>query len=221
VAVNFALTWDGKVSTRNFTPSDFSSPLDKHRLLEIRAGGDALLVGARTISADNMTMGLPDPELRAARLRRGQSEYPLRVIVSNSGEISPDLRLFSFDYSPVVIFSTARMSAVRRKELEKFATVRCSESSQLDLREALAILRREYGVKKVVCEGGPRLFRALLEQGVVQEVNLTLCPRIFGGQSAPTLTGLPGEFLPKSLRYRLKRMEIVGDEAFLRYRVEV
>lgn len=221
MAVNFALTWDGKVSTRNFTPSDFSSPADKQRLLEIRAQGDALLVGARTIAADNMTMGLPDEALRAARLRRGQAEYPLRVIVSNSGEISPDLRLFSHDFSPVLIFSTARMSAARRVELEKKAIVHCCGTDQVDLREALLILRQEYGVNKVVCEGGPRLFGSLVEQNLVAELNLTLAPRIFAGKTAPTLTGLPGDFLPASTRCSLSAMEIVGGEAFLRYRVEV
>jgi len=219
VAVNFALTWDGKVSTRNFTPSDFSSPEDKHRLLEIRAKGDALLVGARTIAADNMSMGLPETDLRAARLRRGQCEYPLRVILSTSGNISPKLRLFSHDFSPVLIFSTTRMSAARRSELGKVAALHLSDSDQLDLREVLATLSSVYGVKSVVCEGGPRLFRGLLLANLVNEINLTLCPRIFGGIKAPTLTGLPGDFLPKSVHCKLAKMEIVGDECFLRYRV--
>lgn len=219
LAVNFAITWDGKVSTRNFTPSDFSSPEDKRRLLGIRAQGDALLVGARTIAADNMTMGLSDPELRADRLRRKQSEYPLRVILSNTGNISPELRLFKHDFSPIVIFSTHRMSNIRREQLEKHAILHLSASDNLDLREVLATLRKVYKVKKVVCEGGPRLFRGLLEKGLVNEINLTLCPRIFGGIQAPTLTGLPGNFLPKNVCCELLKMEIVGGESFLRYRV--
>jgi len=219
VAVNFALTWDGKVSTRNFTPSDFSSPEDKKRLLAIRAKGDALLVGARTIAADNMSMGLPDPDLRAARLRRKQPEYPLRVILSASGNISPKLRLFTHDFSPVVIFSTNRMAQSRRAALGKNAVLHLSDSEHLELREVLATLGSVYGVESVVCEGGPSLFRALLTEGLVNEINLTLCPRIFGGMKAPTLTGLPGDFLPKSVHCTLAKMEIVGDECFLRYRV--
>ncbi len=94
VAVNFAVTWDGKISTRNFTPADFSSKRDKHRLLEIRATGDALLVGANTISSDNMSMGLPDAALRAQRVRRKQTPWPLRVIITNSGRIDPALNIF-------------------------------------------------------------------------------------------------------------------------------
>lgn len=219
VAVNFALTSDGKISTRNFTPSDFSSPQDKHRLLEIRSKGDALLVGASTIAADNMTMGLPDADLRAERLKRKQSEYPLRVILTNSGNLSPQLRLFSQEFSPIIIFSTRRMSNERLWELEQHATVHLSDAESVDLREVLVTLRSVYRVKTVVCEGGPRLFRGLLSAGLVNEINLTLCPLIFGGAKAPTLTGVPGEFLSRSTLCRLSKMEIIGSECFLRYHV--
>jgi riboflavin-specific deaminase-like protein len=219
LAVNFAITCDGRVTTRNFTPSDFSSPEDKRRLLQIRATGDALLAGARTIAADNMSMGLPDAKLRAGRLRRNQSEYPLRVILSNSGNISPSLGLFAHDFSPVVIFSTHRMSRTRRAQLEKHATVHLSDTETVDLHQVLSTLQKDYHVKKVVCEGGPSLFRGLLEAGLVDEINLTLCPRVFGGTATPTLTGMPGGFLPKSMICSLAKMEIVGGECFLRYRV--
>ena len=66
VTANFAITADGRISTRNLTPATFSSPRDKRRLLEIRAACDAILVGARTLSADSMTLGIP-ADLRAAR----------------------------------------------------------------------------------------------------------------------------------------------------------
>jgi 5-amino-6-(5-phosphoribosylamino)uracil reductase len=73
VTANFALTWDARISTRSRTPSDFSSPRDKRRLVEIRARCDAILVSAKTIAVDNMAMGLPDEALRVARVRRRQA----------------------------------------------------------------------------------------------------------------------------------------------------
>ena len=113
VTANFALTWDGRISTRRSTPADFSSKSDKRRLVEIRARCDAVLVSAKTVAADNMSMGLPDAALRAARSARGQREYPLRVLLTNSGRIDPALRLFTKTFSPIVIFSTTRMPAPR------------------------------------------------------------------------------------------------------------
>ena len=117
VTANFALTWDGRISTRRGTPADFSSKSDKRRLVEIRARCDAVLVSAKTLAADNMSMGLPDAALRAARTARGQREYPLRVLLTNSGRIDPALRLFTKTFSPIVIFSTTRMPARTRAAL--------------------------------------------------------------------------------------------------------
>ena len=77
---NFALSADGKVSTRNFTPTGFTSKADKRRLLEIRCLGDAVLAGASTISTDRMSMGIPASDLRERRL----SDRPAaRAVASN------------------------------------------------------------------------------------------------------------------------------------------
>jgi riboflavin-specific deaminase-like protein len=219
VTANFALTWDGRISTRRGTPSDFSSKRDKRRLVEIRARCDAVLVSAKTVAADNMSMGLPDADLRAARIARGQREYPLRVLLTNSGRINPALRLFAKTFSPIVIFSTTRMPARARAALAARADLWLHESPSVNLAVMLATLRADYGVRRIVCEGGAQIFRALLAAGLVDELHVTLCPRIFGGQKAPTLTSLPGPFLPTSVPLALRKMEVIGDECFLRYRV--
>ena len=219
ITVNFAITWDGRVSTRSLTPADFSSKRDKRRLTEIRATADAVLVGASTVAADNMTMGVSDESLRAARVKRQQTPHPLRVIVSNSGRIAPTLRVFTKDFSPVVLFSTTRMTARTRAALATKADLWLHESRTVDLPTMLAILRADYCVQRLVCEGGPRLLRALLTEKLVDEINLTLCPLIFGGTGAPTLSGLAGDFLPRSTRCTLREMQVVEGECFLRYRV--
>ena len=219
VTANFALTWDGRISTRRSTPADFSSKSDKRRLVEIRARCDAVLVSAKTVAADNMSMGLPDAALRAARSARGQREYPLRVLLTNSGRIDPALRLFTKTFSPIVIFSTTRMPARTRTALAAQADLWLHESASVNLPAMLAILRADYGVRRLVCEGGAQIFRALLAAGLVDELHVTLCPRLFGGEKAPTLTGLPGAFLPASIPLALKKTEVIGGECFLRYRV--
>jgi 2,5-diamino-6-(ribosylamino)-4(3H)-pyrimidinone 5'-phosphate reductase len=219
VTANFAMTWDGRVSTRRFTPTNFTSKRDKHRLLEIRATADAVLVGVSTIVADNMAMGMPDETLRAARIKRGQSAFPLRVLASNSGRIPKNLRVFSTAAAPIVIFSTTQMASATRSRLARLADLWLHGSPHVNLAAMLATLRADYGVRRVVCEGGPRLFRALLDEQLIDEIHLTLAPRIFGGTGAPTLTGLAGEFLPRSTAFTLRAMEIIEGECFLRYRV--
>ena len=220
VTANFAMTWDGRVSTRRFTPTNFTSKRDKLRLLEIRATADAVLVGVSTIVADNMAMGMPDETLRAARIKRGQSPFPLRVLASNSGRIPKNLRVFTSGPAPIVIFSTTQMASATRTRLARLADLWLYEGARVNLAAMLATLRADYGVRRVVCEGGPRLFRALLEEQLVDEIHITLAPRIFGGTGAPTLTGLSGDFLPRSTTCALRAMEILDGECFLRYRLK-
>ena len=73
VAATFAMTVDGKITTRTFSPVDFTSREDKLHLLRQRALGDAVLIGRSTLAHDNVRLGLPDPAMRAEREARGQA----------------------------------------------------------------------------------------------------------------------------------------------------
>ena len=220
VAVTFAMTLDGKITTKNFSPVDFTSREDKTHLLRQRALGDAVLIGHSTLKHDNVRLGVPDPQMREARVARGQAPYPLRVIVSNEGRIDAGQKIFQTDISPIVIFSTTRMPARHQKALREKATLHLSAARSVDLAWMLQQLRRDYGVRSVACEGGATLFRALLEEDLVDQLNLTIAPFLFGGAEAPTLTGLSKEFLPRSVRCSLTDMRVIGEECFLTYRVK-
>ena len=219
VTANFAITADGRVSTRALTPSDFSSPRDKRRLLEIRAACDAVLVGARTLAADTMTLGLPADDLRTARKSRGLPELPLRVVLSNSGRLDPTLRIFQKPGAPILIFTTTRMPERTQKALPIHADIFIHRTPTVDLALTLAILRANYGVKRLVCEGGGTLLREFASADLLDELHLTLCPHVFGGRGAPTLTGVASDFLPRSASLRLVEMQPVGDECFTRWKV--
>jgi riboflavin biosynthesis pyrimidine reductase len=70
------------------------------------------------------------------------------------------------------------------------------------------------------CEGGPTPFRALLERGLIDQLNLTITPYMFGGARAPTLTGLSKEFLPGNVHCALIDTRVVDQECFLTYRIK-
>jgi len=219
VVATFAMTVDGKVTTRNFTPVDFTSREDKLHLFRQRALTDAVLLGHTSLKRDNVRLGLP-AKLQEARIKRGQSPSPLRVIVSNEGRIDDRLKIFQSDISPILIFSTKRMPPKYQKALQSKATLHLSDTEHVDLPMMLATLRNKYKVRRLACEGGPTLFRALLERSFIDQLNLTLAPYMFGGAKAPTLTGLSKEFLPASVHCSLIDMRTIGDECFLTYRIK-
>jgi len=223
VMATFAMTVDGKITSRTFCPVDFTSRTDKKHLIRQRSLGDAVLIGHSTLKQDNVRLGIANADLRNERITRGQAAYPLRVIVSNKGKIDAKLNVFQSDPAtggPIIIFSTTRMPRKHRCALMEHATLHLTSSNQVDLAEMLHRLKTEYRVKTVACEGGAALFRALLERGLVDQLNLTIAPYLFGGLNAPTLTGLSKEFLPRSVQCILKDMRVVGDECFLTYRIK-
>ena len=81
-------------------------------------------------------------------------------------------------------------------------------------------MRRESGVRRVVCPGGAERFRSLLDAGVVSELWLEVHPRIDGRRDAATLSGPPGaDFFPASVACRLLQVEMSDGQCLLRYQV--
>jgi 2,5-diamino-6-(ribosylamino)-4(3H)-pyrimidinone 5'-phosphate reductase len=217
IIVNFAITVDGKVSPAKPAPSRFTSSYDKRRLLEIRSLGDALLVGRNTVETDNMSMGLPDEGLRLARVNRGQREYPLRVVISNTGNLSTDLNIFNHRFSPIVIYSTTRMPTSIQAALRSKATLHLTDHDRVNLPDVLNDLCETHRVRTLVCEGGPHLAKGLAEIDAIDELFVTVAPILFGGAGAPGILGIPGTFLPSSRIYRLASMKVEAAECYLHY----
>jgi riboflavin-specific deaminase-like protein len=213
------MTADGKVTTKNFGPVDFTSREDKLHLFRQRALADAVLLGHTSLERDNVRLGVP-AEMQDLRIKRGQSRSPLRVIVSNQGKIDDGLKIFQSDISRIIIFSTKRMPQKNQEALSKRATLHLTSAKEVDLAAMLKTLGHQYKVRTLACEGGPTLFRSLIEQGLVDQLNLTIAPYLFGGRKAPTLTGLSKTFLPASVHCSLIDMRTVGDECFLTYRIK-
>src|SRR2546421_3080257 len=159
VFATFAITVDGKITTKKFSPVNFTSREDKLHLFRQRALADAVLVGHTTLQRDNVRLGLP-VELQELRTKRGQTRSPLRVIVSNEGKIDNRLKIFQSEISPIVIFSTRRMPRKFQDALREKAVLHLSDSEDVNLDEMLRTLRRQYNVRTLACEGGPTLFRA-------------------------------------------------------------
>jgi 2,5-diamino-6-(ribosylamino)-4(3H)-pyrimidinone 5'-phosphate reductase len=217
VTVHFAVTMDGKVSTVAKTPAQFTSASDKKRLLQVRSENDAVMVAKGTLETDRMSLGIPDQLLRNERSRRGASEEPLRVIISATGEIGLDLPVFQNPGAPIVLYTTNRIPDLKRAELEARVAIYEAGKEYVDLRYVMSHLFSRYQVRTLVCEGGPTLVRSLAEVDLIDRIVLTVAAKLFGGRSAPTLTGLPGDFLPASRHFKLVNTEIGANEFYLTY----
>ena len=214
VLVNMAMSADGKIATANRAVSTFSSAHDHDHLYALRATADAVMSGARTVDLHDYTLGPGAERFRRFRLRRGLAEYNLRVIVSGSGSVNPRAEIFRHRFSPILVLTSKRAPATALKKLRIVAdAVKVTGTDEVDFTAALRWLRREWNVKRLLCEGGGELNDALFRAGLVDELHLTICPRIIGGRRAPTIAdGLGFTKLADTFQLRLVSTKQAGDE---------
>jgi riboflavin biosynthesis pyrimidine reductase len=183
---NFALTWDGSAAIGG-RAGPIGSAADLRWLLRLRAAADAVLVGAGTVRAERYGPLLPDEDLRRERREAGRSPDPLAVIPTRSGGLPWDAGLFKSGRGEVRVLGPEGLDVPRTPTP---VTTRGFEA-EVDLGTALAELREERDVRAVVCEGGPRLHAELIDLGLIDELFVTLAPKLAGGEGPRLVEGLP------------------------------
>ena len=216
-----AMTADGKIATANRAMASFGSARDQAHLLELRATADAVMSGARTVDSAKINLGPGGAKFRRRRLQRGLAEYNVRVLVSGSGSINPRAEVFKHRFSPILILTTHRASAAKLRQLRALAdAVKVCGETEINFRTALRWLRAQWGVERLLCEGGGELNDAMFSTGLVDELHLTVCPKVFGGRTAPTIADGAGRWqLADAAQFKLKSNRRVADEMFLVYAV--
>jgi len=187
--VNMISSLDGAV-TLDGRSGGLGRPADKAMLGALRSACDVVLVGAGTARIEGYGPPRAAPEVRAARIERGQAEVPRLVVVSRSLAIDPAARFLAEAEVPPVIVTCAGAPADRRAALEPVAALLVAGDDDVDLPAALAELADD-GVGTVCCEGGPELNGALLAADLVDEWALTLSPLLVGAGPGRAVAGAP------------------------------
>lgn len=207
VILNAAMTVDGKIATRA-GDSQISCPADLKRLHRLRSRVDAVMVGAGTILSD-------DPSLT---VRRVKGRNPLRVVVDGRARVPPTARVFRGG-PPTVVAVGSRAPRSRIEGLRRVAEVWVFSGPPIDLRELLAKLYAR-GVKRLLLEGGSTLNWHMMRSGLVDELRVSISPRVVGGESAKTLVGGEGfARVSEGVRLKLRQIQRVGRDLLLVFEV--
>ncbi|MEO8091156.1 MAG: dihydrofolate reductase family protein [bacterium] len=208
---NFALTLDGR-ATISGRSGAIGSDSDTEMLVRLRTTVDAIMIGAGTMRAERYGRPVADQHKRARRERRGLPGDPLMCIVSNSLDLPWDADLFTGGQGRVVCFTASERSPPPTETPVRVVRHR----GRVDLPEAFRYLRRERGVRALLSEGGPRLHAEMIAAGLVDELFVTLAPKLIGGDGPHLVEGLAEHERPLDLAWLLDD----EGELFARYRVK-
>jgi riboflavin biosynthesis pyrimidine reductase len=245
VLLNMVGAVDGRATLQGRS-APLSGPADRELFHALRAPVDAVLVGAGTVRAERYGRLIPDEAHRALRVRRGLAEEPLACIVSSSLALAGDIPLLAEPAARVALLTPSSASLqTRGAELAYVRTrhedttpdrrggaapgrregaTRDRREGALDLHGALVELRERFDVRTVLCEGGPHLAGDLFAAGLVDELFLSLSPKLAGAPAAglaeaerPSIVA--GVALEPPLELELLEALCSESQLFLRYGV--
>jgi 2,5-diamino-6-(ribosylamino)-4(3H)-pyrimidinone 5'-phosphate reductase len=220
VLINMVSSLDGRTTVQK-KAARIGSETDRQVMRTLRSKADAVMIGANTLRAERLSLGLDEPA----------ASQPIAIIVTNTGNLPLEGHLILHEGQKVLVLvpESCPEEAIR-------ALGRCGDvvvllraptmpDGAIDLRAAMEVLKEEHAVGLLLVEGGPTLNHALITLGLADELFLTLAPKLLGGSSSKELTILEGNPLPQEEEKpppppaKLLSVHLAGDELFLRYKI--
>ncbi len=209
--VNFVASADGRAAFRGRS-APLSDPGDRSMFHGLRERVDAVLAGTGTLRTERYGRLVRDPDRRARRAAHGLAPDPVACVITRSGEVPTEIPLFADAGSRVLLFSSQPVAldgvAARVETI-------VLDPAVVTMTTMMRLLRRDYDVRALLCEGGPTVFGALLREELVDELFLTVAPRLNGGGSDPPST--VGPDLPAPIALDLAWALEREGTLFLRY----
>lgn len=207
VAVNMVSSVDGRTSVGG-KASGLGSPADRRTMRNLRSMADAVMIGANTLRAEKLSLGLDAGH---------GGRQPLAVVVTAGGDVPLESNLVLGEGQKVLLVSTSStpLGVLGGYDVDVLIAPARGDG-YVDLREVLKELWARHRVGVLLVEGGPALNHSLFADDLVDEIFQTVAPRLVGGPSAGILPGAP---LPGALCLILLSAHVAGSELFLRYGV--
>jgi riboflavin-specific deaminase-like protein len=177
--LNMVSTIDGRATVEGRS-GPIGNRADRELFHALRGSVDAVMAGAGTVRVERYGRMIRSRAAREARVKAGLPAEPIACVVSGRLALDPDTPLLAEPQARVVILTSSPASLPAAGAQVEY--VRTTRGGALDLRAALHELRERFGVRTLLCEGGPHLNAQLLLAGLVDELFLSLAPKLAGGE---------------------------------------
>jgi riboflavin biosynthesis pyrimidine reductase len=211
VCLNMISTADGRATIQG-RAGYIANEADYQLFHATRARMDGIMVGAETIRVESYGRTINNPEARERRVREGMPADGMTVLVTRSADLPAGVGLLRTPENTVIVLTPSPYAELPS---ETKATVHYIREE--DIATGLRRVRQEFGVRSLVCEGGPNLNATLLPQGLVDELHLVYAPKLAGGEEPLTILG--GCTLDPPIDLDLLTVHESGGYLFSRYAV--
>ena len=209
VIINMVSSLDGRTAAGG-KAARIGSETDRQVMRTLRSKADAVMIGANTLRAEKLSLGLDDPA----------ESQPIAMILTNTGNLPLENHLIRHEHQKVLVLvpESCPEEAVRRlrRRVVDVLHAPTTPGGAIDLGEALRVLQAEHAVDLLLIEGGPTLNHALISRNLADELFLTLAPKLLGGTPGESPAILGGPALA-ARDINLLSAHLAGDELFLRY----
>jgi len=225
VLLNMVSTADGR-ATIDGRSGPIGGSADHALFHGLRTLVDGVLVGASTLRTERYNRIVAEATQRTRRHQRGLGEEPLACVVSASLALDASVPLLADRSARVAILTPS--DATIPDVAARIFYVRAAKDGQLDLRAALGQLRTRFAVRTLLCEGGPHLAGELVQNGLLDELFLTLAPKLaagdlvsdaHGGHAQPALSIISAPAFDPPVQLELASLLESDSYLFLHYRV--
>jgi riboflavin-specific deaminase-like protein len=211
VCLNMISTADGRATIKG-RAGHIANRADYELFHATRARMDGIMVGAETIRVESYGRTINSAEARERRVREGQPADAVTVLVTRSADLPARVGLLRAAENTVIVLTPSEDAEL---PAEVAATVDYVRTA--DIAEGLRRIREQFGVRSLVCEGGPNLNATLLPAGLIDELHLVYAPKLAGGEDP--LTVLAGPELDPPIDLELRSLHASGGYLFCRYAV--
>jgi 5-amino-6-(5-phosphoribosylamino)uracil reductase len=210
------MSLDGYLDDTSNTRLILSDEEDFDRVDQERADCEAILIGANAVRKDNPRLTIKSEERIKAREKKGLPPNLIKVTLTSTGNLSPDLKFFTHGNLTKIVYCTKNVYKELDLKLKGVAEVIPFPDLAIDPFFILEDLFAK-GIKKLIVEGGCKTLTMFLSNDIVDEIQISVAPFFVGDANAPRLVNPCNFHYNKNNRMHLQSVEKVGDMALITY----
>lgn len=219
IIINTSMSADGKIATIERKQFKISGNDDFKRVDFLKSNVDAVMVGINTIISDDPSLTIKSNENIIYRINNNRTKHPIRIVVDSKAKININSKVLLKETGECIILVSkmADKEKIQSLKTNNHKVIVCGESI-VNLKEGMEQLYN-YGIKKILVEGGATLNFSLIKDNLVDEIYTFIGGIIIGGFQSPTLVDGIGFQMNEIIKLKLFDYKMIDNGILLKWKL--